>query len=149
LQFSLSDMAAPNSGRFQLRVFRRGLLVDLVDEPNLIVTGSKFIHAQLLGGAVTNNSVTTIGFGTSGTAPVVGNTSLTAPYTKALDSVSYPASNEVSFNFSLGSSEDNGVGIFEFGLFTAGGLMYARKTRTAALNKDTDISLTGSWIISF
>jgi hypothetical protein len=136
-------------GVFSLKVFRRGVLVDEMLDRNLIVNGSKLIHAQLLGGAVTGNSMAQIGYGTGILAPVVGNTGLTAPYMKALDGVTYPASNEVSFAFSLASAEDNGMAIGEFGLFSTLGALYARKTRSAALNKDTDISLSGTWTIVF
>ena len=136
-------------GRFILNVFRRGELIEVFDEKNLIVTNSKQIHAKLLGGSVANQSVTQIGFGTNGTAPAAGNTGLTGTYLKAVDAVSYPATNQVQFNFSLSSSENNGMSILEFGLFTAGGALYARKVRSAPLNKDSDLSLSGSWIISF
>lgn len=145
----LKDHLFAPSGRFLLKVFRRGILIEEVDENNLIVDGSKLIHAKLLGGTVTNNSVTQIGFGTNGTAPSGGNTSLTGQYAKNLDSVSYPASNKVQFNFSLASGEDNGQSIMEFGLLTGSGALYARKVRSSALNKDTDISLSGTWTISF
>lgn len=146
---SIKDIFAPPKGHFLLKVFRRGLLVDEVDEPNLIVNGSKLIHAQLLGGNFSNNNVNTIGYGTNGTAPAGGNTALTGAYTKALDSVTYPASNQVQFNFSLASGENNGMAILEFGLLTGASALYSRKTRATALNKDTDISFTGSWTISF
>lgn len=137
------------SGLFQLRVFRGDELIDVIEEKNLIVDNSKLIHAQLLGGAVANQSVTKIGFGTSTTAPAAGNTSLTGQYLKAIDGVTYPLTNQVSFQFSLGTSENNGVSIGEFGLFTAGNVLYARKTRTTAIPKASDLSFTGSWIISF
>ncbi|MGC1304611.1 MAG: hypothetical protein WA840_19755 [Caulobacteraceae bacterium] len=137
------------SGRFRLWTWRRGVLMEVTDEANLIVSNSQQIHAQLLGGQVANNSVTQIAYGT-GTAPAaVGNTVITNPFAKPLDSVAFPASNQVQFNFSLASTEDNGVAISEFGLLTAGGVLYARKVRTAPLNKDTDLSFTGSWTISF
>ncbi|SAK98601.1 hypothetical protein AWB80_07557 [Caballeronia pedi] len=136
-------------GLFVLRIFRDDKLIETFEEKNLIVTNSQQIHAKLLGGAITGMSVTQIGFGTSLTAPAAGNTSLTSAYMKTLDSVSYPAANQVSFNFSLGSAEDNGVNIGEFGLFTASGLLYARKTRTSAIPKASDLSFTGSWIINF
>lgn len=148
--FNLKDHydKAP-SGLFLLKVYRRGELVEVFEEKNLIVDLSKQIHAKLLGGAVANQSVTQIGFGTNNTAPAVGNTTLTSPYLKALDSVTYPLTNQVSFNFSLGTTENNGVNIGEFGLFTAGGTLYARKTRTTVLPKASDLSFAGSWIISF
>lgn len=136
-------------GHFHLEIYKKGVLIEVFDEENLIVDNSKQIHAMLLGGNVANNSVTKISFGTNGTAPVGGNTAITNPYTKNLDSVSYPATNQVCFNFSLGATEDNGVAILEFGLITGAGTLYARKTRATALNKDTDISFNGSWTINF
>jgi len=139
----------PPVGTFTLLVKRRGSVIERYVDRNLIVTGSKLIHAQLLGGATANNSITQIGYGTGLSAPVVGNTSLTGAYLKAVDGVSYPLSNEVAFAFSLGSAEANGMAIGEFGLFTGGGALYARKVRSAALNKDTDISLSGTWTITF
>lgn len=149
MSVSMNDFAQRPSGLFVLNVFRRGELIEVFKEENLVVDGSKQVHAKLLGGSVTNQSVTQIGFGTSLTAPAAGNTSLTAAYTKALDSVTYPLSNQVTFAFSLGSSEANGKAIGEFGLFTAGGTLYARKTRTSALNKESDLSFSGTWTISF
>jgi hypothetical protein len=137
------------SGLFLLRVFRGDELIEVFEEKNLIVNGSKQIHALLLGGSVANQSVTKIGYGTNTTAPAVGNTSLTGAYMKALDGVTFPATNQVSFQFSLGPTENNGVSIGEFGLFTAGNVLYARKTRTTAIPKASDLSFSGSWIISF
>lgn len=145
----LRDLANRPQGRFQLRVTRRGKLIELIDEPNLIVVGSQAAHAHLLGGDVTGYSITQIGYGTNLTAPVFGNTALTGAYVKNLDSHTYPASNQVQFNFSLASGEANGTAIGEFGLLFANGGLYARKVRSAALAKDTDLSLTGSWTISF
>jgi hypothetical protein len=37
----------------------------------------------------------------------------------------------------------------EFGLLTGAGTLYARKVRSAALNKAADITLSGTWTISF
>lgn len=149
MTLALKDTAQAPTGRFILNVFRNGELVERVDESNLIVIGSRVTHARLLGGDVANRSLTKIAFGTSGTAPVDANTAITAPFEKTFDLVSYPAANQVQFDFSLGSSENNGVAIMEFGLLTAGGVLYARKVRTVALNKESDLSFSGSWIINF
>lgn len=137
------------SGLFLLRVYKNDELIEIFEEHNLIVDLSKQVHAKLLGGSVSGQSVTQIGFGTNGTAPASGNTALTGAFTKAVDSVTYPATNQVQFNFSLASGENNGMAILEFGLITAGGTLYARKNRASALNKASDIALTGSWTISF
>ncbi|HCE08617.1 MAG TPA: hypothetical protein DEQ40_08455, partial [Oxalobacteraceae bacterium] len=69
---ALKERLEPPRGHFLMKVYRRGLLVDEMDKRNLIVVGSQLAHAKLLGGSVTNQSVTTIGYGTSGTTPVFG-----------------------------------------------------------------------------
>ena len=145
----LSDFSQAPSGLFLLNVFRRGKLIEVFEEKNLIVNNSKQIHANLLGGNTANQSLTQIAYGTNSTAASATDTAITAPYYKPFDSVTYPASNQVQFNFSLGTTEDNGVTIWEFGLLTPTNVLYARKVRSAGLAKASDLSLTGSWTISF
>lgn len=137
------------SGLFELRVFRRGELIEEYRDANLVVDNYKVTHARLLGGDVTNRSVTKISVGTNGTTPAAGNIAITNPFTKAITAVTYPATNSVRFSFSIGTAEANGKAILEFGLLTAGDLLYARKTRAAALNKESDISFSGTWTITF
>jgi hypothetical protein len=136
-------------GHFKLRVFRRGKLIEEMDEANLIVAGSKFIHAHLLGGNVANNSIVTFGVGTNALPAAIGNLALTAPYTNALGAITYPMPNQVQFSFGLADGEANGMSINEFGLLTGSGALYARKVRAIPLNKAGDISLTGTWTITF
>ncbi len=145
----LEDVAARPKGILRIDVYRLGVLRETIEEKNLIVTGAFTAIAALVGGNVTNNSVTQIGFGTNGTAPVVGNTGLTGAFMKNVDSVSYPSAGVVQFNFSLLTTEDNGMAILEFGLFTAAGTLFSRLVRSAALNKASDISLSGNWQITF
>lgn len=148
--FKFNEQIRRPTGDFHLEVFRRGELIDVYDDHNLVVDASKQQLARLIGGDVTSRSITTIGFGTGNSAPAVGNTSLTAGYfSKALGAVTYPATNAVQFAFSLGTSEGNGLSIVEFGLFCANGTLFARKTRGGIIVKDTDLSLTGSWRINF
>jgi hypothetical protein len=143
------DFANKPWGFFVLDIYRRGKLIEHFEEKNLIVDNSKQTHARLLGGDVASRSITKFGVGTNGTAPAGGNTSLTGGLVKAIDGVSYPATNQVQFAFSLTSGEANGVGILEFGLLTAGSILYARKVRSVVLNKDSDVSLAGTWTINF
>ena len=137
-------------GHFYMEVRNAaGDIVDVIDEPNLVVIGARQSLARLLGGDVADRSVTRIGFGTSTATAAVGNTALTNQFAKLLDSVSYPATDQVRFNFSLTSAENNGVAIGEFGLLTAAGVLFARKNRTTPLNKESDLSFSGSWTITF
>lgn len=137
------------TGRLRFSVERAGEIIEVFDEQNLIVDVYKTIHSRLLGGSVTGKTVTTIGFGTNGTTPVAGNTGLTGAFTKAIDTVTFPAINQVQFNFSLLSGENNGMAILEMGLITGDGSLYARRVRAGVLSKASDISLTGSWLITF
>jgi hypothetical protein len=137
------------SGLFTLKTYRRGVLVDVYEDKNLVVDNYKQVQARLLGGS-SGYAVTQFGVGTSATAPAAGNTALTGQFIKALDAAAtYPATNQVSFAFSLAASEANGMAISEFGLFTAGNLLFARKTRSSPLNKDSDLSFTGTWVITY
>lgn len=145
----IGDQAAAPSGIFVMNIWRRDVLVGRWAAYNLIVDGAKAVQARLLGGDVTNRSITKIGFGTSGTAPAGGNTGLTGGYLKALDGVSYPTAGQVQFAWSLLNGEANGMAILEFGLFTGGNTLFARKVRAAALNKDSDLALSGTWTITY
>ena len=134
------------TGVLSYNVYREGKLIEEVVDNNLIVIGSQFAHAQLLGGAFTGNNATTFGVGTNATAAAFGNTALTGAYTNSLAAPTYPASNQVSFAFGLSSTEANGMAISEFGLITGAGNLYARKVRSSPLNKLSDISLTGTLV---
>ncbi len=135
-------------GHFVLDVFERGRLVEHYAGTNLVVAESSQILANALGGA-TGGPVSQIAFGSNGTAPSSGDTAIANQFAKAVDSVIYPGPNQVQFNFSLLSTEDNGATIWEFGLLSGGGLLFARKVRSSGLSKTNQVSLSGSWIITF
>ena len=144
------DCGTPITGSLSIYVYRNGELVIIDESDNLIVDGARMLHARLIGGDTLNRSVTRVGFGTGTTAPAAGNTSLAAgAHIKAVDGVTYPAANQVRFAISLGTAEFNTRAISEFGLFAADGTLYARRVRATPIHKDTDISLTGTWTITF
>ena len=145
----IDDEVSPAKGELCYEIRRDGRLVESVSGCNLVVVGSKTCLSRLVGGAVTGKQITTIGFGTSGTEPVAGNTALAGAFTKAVDSVTYPASNQVRFAFSLTTAEANGMAIMEFGLLSGDGTLFARKVRSAAFNKDSDVSVAGTWTLTF
>lgn len=135
-------------GLFRVEIRRHGELVQRIEEANLIVNGAKSQLARLVGGSGTGRHITQIGFGIGATAAAPGDTALTSPYIKPIGSVEYPATGQVRFNWSLSTAELNGVTITEFGLICADGTLFARKRR-APIQKDSDLSLTGSWTILF
>lgn len=141
-------------GRFHVEVRRNGVVVEVIDEKNLIVNGAKNQLARLIGGNVAGRSITKIGFGIGTTAAAPGDTALTYspmyPSTslKAVGSVAYPATGQVQFNWSLSTAELNGIAITEFGLVCQDGTLFSRKSR-APIQKESDLSLTGTWTILF
>jgi len=143
----LSD-TQPLAGEFRLAIYRAGQLVEEFAEPNLIVNGAKDQLARLVGGNGANRHVTQIGFGTGTAAASPGNTALTGAYWKPVTSVSYPATGQVAFAWSLSTAEANGMALTEFGLRCADGTLFARKVRNP-IHKSDDLSLTGTWTIIF
>jgi uncharacterized protein YdhG (YjbR/CyaY superfamily) len=81
----------------------------------------------------------------------MGDTQLTNAYDRDISGYSFPASNEVRFDWELPVDEDNGKAIVEFGLLTADGTLFARKVRKGGLPiyKESDISIEGTWTIIF
>jgi hypothetical protein len=90
-----------------------------------------------------------IALGTNGTPPAPGDTEITDPFTKAVESVEYPAPGQVRFNWLVAENEANGMAVMEFGLICADGTLFARYVRQTPLNKDSDFLLEGDWTIEF
>jgi hypothetical protein len=145
----MQDLITRPIGHVDMRVWRGGVLEEW-DAQNFVVGGYAQISALLLGGDFADNSITQIGFGSNSLPPALGNTGLSLDaYIKDVDSVSYPRSNQVAFQFSLGQFEGNGVLIAEYGLLTGSGALYSRLVRAKPMTKDSSMSLTATWTITF
>lgn len=138
------DMA----GILELRIYRRGQLIDHFRDENLIVNGARDMLARLIAGDGGGEAVTRIGFGSGSSPASPDDTALTGAYVRNLTGHSYPQPGQVRFSFSLATSEANGIAIREFGLITASGELFSRKVR-GIIEKNDDISFDGSWTIIF
>lgn len=118
-------------------LYQRNLVVDL---------GKKNI-ARLLGGHPSGGAITKISVGEGINPPSRTDSALTNPFTKNVDSVSYPSGNQVQFAFSLSANEANGMNISELALITSGNTMFSRKSR-APIAKDPSVIITGLWTIT-
>jgi hypothetical protein len=140
-------------GIFKMNVYKgdgeNKKLIETFEDDNLIVNLARVSMAHLIAGDVANRSMLSIAFGTNGTTPTVGDTEITNPYIKNLGAVTYPQVGQVRFAWSLTTSEANGKAIMEFGMLTADGKLFCRRTRTIPINKEIDISLEGTWTIIF
>lgn len=146
---------SPVTGQLELRVYRNGKPILHSIERNLVVRTGKELLTAFLSGTGTPGPITKFRVGTGTAEPVSADTDLdnavniTTGPDKAIDGVEFPAPNQVRFNFSLGSAEANGNALTEFGLFTAGNVMFARKKRNSPINKSSDITISFSWTITF
>jgi hypothetical protein len=136
-------------GCFRIRIYRGGILVEKYEDPNLIVNGAKTAMTRLIAGAAAGKNINRIALGTNGNMPTPNDAAITAPVIKTISGVLYPANNQVEFDWSLATTEANGKAISEFGLLCADGTLFARKARAKPLNKESDISIEGEWIIIF
>lgn len=116
---------------------------------NLVVNVGKQSLASLLGGAVgsADKRVSKVGFGTSGATTVGSTTTIENPFVKAIDGVTYSGTSAL-FAFALETTENNGVTIREFALFSNEDTMFSRLIRNP-ISKTADIRLSGVWKITF
>jgi hypothetical protein len=135
------------SGEVSLKIYKNNVLVEDSIDKNLVVTLGRTNLANLLGGG-DGFPISAFRVGTNATAPSAGDTSITDSFDKAITTTTYPSAGQVQFNFSLETSEANGINIAEFGLFDSDDIMFARKTR-APIAKTSDIRIEGTWKIIF
>jgi hypothetical protein len=136
-------------GIFEARIYRAGKLVEEARDGNLIVDGARFQMARLLAGEFTGRNIAKIAFGTSGIAADPADTVIASQFVKPLAGFSYPENGQARFDWELTVAENNGMAILEFGLLTADGTLFSRKTRTNPIYKASDISIEGRWTIIF
>jgi hypothetical protein len=155
-----------------MTVRKDGKIIEQYEDHNLIVNNAKLLMAHLIGGDTTGTFITNIAFGTNGTPPTTDDTTITNAFSKPVSKVSYPGflteeidvgpvfglpyelivewvGYKVQFDWELRTSEDNGQAISEFGLLSGNQTLFNRKTRDNPIPKASDISIEGSWIITF
>jgi len=147
MKIRFRETMPPMRGCFNMRVFRRGKLIEEYQERNMIVSGARTAVAMHLMGNCEGGHIAKIAFGTGGNVPTPDDSAITSPFIKPLLSASLLTPTQVEFKWSLFKDEANGMKIIEFGLLCENETLFARKVRTEAIPKDSDISLEGEWII--
>lgn len=135
-------------GDLSVTINRNGQPIEHFEEKNMIVSAAKTMLAQLVAGDGAGKTISHIGFGVSSSAVTPDDTSLSSPFWRPLSGHSYPKAGQVKFDFVLATTEANGMSIKEFGLRTTDGVLFSRKVR-GTIEKNSDISLEGSWTITF
>lgn len=146
----INEGLPPLKGEFVLDIVcaHTGKIIEHYEDKNLVVNNGRQIVMQLLGAASSSKKLAKLAVGTNGTQPVGTNTAITGSYVKNLGAVTYPTISSVRFDWTLGASEGNGIGIREFGILAFDNTLFARKVREL-INKNSDIILNGNWTISF
>lgn len=135
----------PMRGIFEIVVRKNGKVIERYCDHNLIVNGARNQAARLFAGNGQDRAISKIAFGTSGTAPEVTDTEITDAYTKDVSGFEFPDMGQVQTNWELGTNENNGMAIMEFGLLSADGTLLCRKVRENPIHKESDISIEGHW----
>jgi hypothetical protein len=153
-QLNFVDQHRTIKGVLAYKVYRhvngKKELLETYEDHNLIVNRAREQMAHLIAGdSVANRKITKIAFGTNGIEADLLDETITGATTKDLDGYTYPAQTQVRFSWSLGVGEANGKAIREFGLICADNSLFARRTRNKPINKESDISLEGTWTIIF
>lgn len=145
---NLGDTLSVMRGILVIEVWRHGALLEKITDENLIVNGAKFQLAHLIGGDGAGRHITHFGVGIGYATAQPDNVSLQGAVWKPVSSVSYPEAGKVQFNWNLTTADANGMALTEFGLRCADGTLFSRKAR-AAIHKESDIALAGTWTIGF
>lgn len=140
------------SGEFNMNVFKiinnKKHLIETYSDKNLVVDHGKQSIIKLLANDGITNYISQIAFGEGTVDPAAGDIDLTNKYIKNILGYSYSGMNTIIFNWELLAIEGNGLIITEYGLFSNGDMLFARKVRSA-IEKEIDIIFEGTWRISF
>ena len=141
-------------GEFHVEVRRNGKIIDEYADHNLVVDGGRVRLAELAAG-LSQKHITQIGIG-EGLAPEDETD------TELVNQVLFPITRasvterDARFEFTIGEEQANGMSVSEFGLFCADDTMFSHRVRlneetgkVAAIDKMSDIEITGYWILHF
>lgn len=135
----------PMKGIFKMVVRKNGEVIEEYEDHNLIVNGARNQAAKLFAGDTEGRPIASIAFGTSGAEPAATDTEITDAYTKDVAGFEFPDMGQIQTNWELGTSENNGMAIMEFGLLSEDGTLLCRKVRENPIHKESDISIEGHW----
>jgi hypothetical protein len=138
----MHDTVRP-SGQILLTLRKRGRDPESMSLINTVVPTGRDLLAQLLSGQG-GAPVTKAAFGTCGDADAEPHPVVFLPITR----ISFPGPGLVTFAFTLGEAEANGLELSELLLMSADDTVFARKVRTSIAKTD-DLALDGEWTIRF
>ena len=151
----IHEKVAEPRGSLVMKIYRRGILIETIEEHNIVVNGGRARLAQLIAGKSTD-AVKYIGFGTGGTNPKISDTNLTNRALKQIDS-SEVVDQDAIFHWTLETTEpafddpskNGAMDIREFALFAADTVMLTHLVRARVTGKDVDMRIEGTYTLHF
>jgi hypothetical protein len=136
-------------GSFRVKVWEQDRVIRDYQKHNLIVDGAKGVMARLVGGDADGHFISKIACGTSADEADPADTAVTGAFVKDVEDISFPEPDQVQFDLHIGSDENNGQTINEFGLLTENDTLFARIVMDEPINKTHQISVDIEWVIIF
>ncbi|MBE3584828.1 MAG: hypothetical protein IMW94_01400 [Thermoanaerobacter sp.] len=135
-------------GVLELVIRRRGRIVEVYKDPNLIVDAARVTMARMVSGESAGLAINRIAVGTNPAPPSPADTAITNAFIKPVSGYTHTTPTSTTFNFIILESEANGMAIVEFGLLCTDGSLFARRTR-GVIEKAEDLEIEGQWTILF
>lgn len=133
-------------GRIHFKVKKKGRIVEVFDDHNLVVDAGRIWMAKLAEGKATP-AIVKIGVGENTAAENRLDTEITGcvfiPVKASRTGLT------TRFDFLIGTADANGINIHDFGLYTADNTLFSRRVRQEDLQKANDIEIEGYWEIYF
>lgn len=147
----IEDNTQPLTGEIYAKIYKRGKVIEEIDDHNLVVDIGRKRLAELAAGKVssyTNSYISHIGLGSGNLTESVNDTELTDQQLFPLTSVEVNG-RDVQCNFFIANDEAVGLSIHELGLFCTDGTMFSHRVREGVIEKFDDIEIRGYWILHF
>lgn len=139
-------------GAVEIIVRRRGKVIQIIRQPNIITNTGLTQIARTMSGSGT--AVSHMATGSGSTTPKRTDTALSSEaYRDAVTNTDIIGTGKVRFKLFIGSGSANGTVIRECGLFNAasGGDMYARTVFSSGevVTKTSDITIQINWTLTY
>ena len=141
-------------GEFSMNIFcsengEKKLIESYTDENLVVQTGKNCLCKLISDSSLIGYQINSIAFGTGINIPDVDDVDLTPGYfIKPIENFTQNDQHEIFFNWELLTTENNGMAISEYGLYTDGGFLFARKIRSV-IDKKANLLFEGDWKIKF
>jgi len=142
------DHVDPCKGDFHIDVYKKGKMLQTIDDHNLVVDFGRIRLAELAAGTKPGQHIAQIGVGSGADVEDVSDIQLKDQQLFPLAGATV-SGRDVRFDFMIDTNQANGLKIHEFALFCVDNTMFSHRVRPGVIEKADDIQLKGYWILHF